>query len=193
MSSSYSDKQQLRRILRARRRALSPFHQRRAALQLALRANRLPWFIRAQSIAVYLAADGEIDPLPLLELAWRRGKRTFLPRLRKGNRLTFVEYRRAAPMRANRFGILEPYNAVSVRLNKMDVVCLPLVGFDRAGGRLGMGGGFYDRTFARSSAAAIPKLIGLAHSAQECERLPRDPWDIPLNGVLTEREWIRGR
>ena len=114
-----------------------------------------------------------------------------LPSLRAGNRLVFVEYRRGMPMRANRFGILEPCNAPPVALKELDVVCLPLVGFDRSGGRLGMGGGFYDRTFTRSRTAAMPKLIGLAHSIQQCEQLPRDPWDIPLAGVLTEREWIR--
>jgi 5-formyltetrahydrofolate cyclo-ligase len=186
-----ADKRALRRTLRAQRRALSVFAQRRAAIRLAQRVTRLPWFIRARSIALYLAADGEIDPLPLMQSAWRCGKRTFLPTLQRGNRLAFVEFRAGAAMRANRFGILEP-QGVPVPIAALDVVCMPLVGFDRLGGRLGMGGGFYDRTFARSS-AALPALIGLAHSFQECGQLPRASWDIPLCGVVTEREWIRGR
>jgi 5-formyltetrahydrofolate cyclo-ligase len=183
------DKRALRRSLRARRRALSTYSQRRAAQRLAQRVRQLPWFIRAGSIAFYLAADGEIDPLPLLRLAWRRGKRTFLPSLR-GKHLVFVEYRPAQPMRPNRLGIREPYGSVPIELSQLDVVCMPLVGFDRGGRRLGMGGGFYDRTFARRRTKQ-PMLIGLAHSLQECTALPHEPWDIPLRGVATEREWIR--
>jgi 5-formyltetrahydrofolate cyclo-ligase len=188
--SPSSDKRQLRRILRARRRALSPFAQRRAGVRLAQRIDQLPWFIRAQALAFYVAADGEIDPLPLIQLAWRHGKRTFLPCLRHDRSLAFVEYRRDTPLRLNRFGIPEPWGSPAISLAQLDVVCVPLVGFDRAGGRLGMGGGFYDRTFARGGVRQ-PKLIGLAHSIQEEAGLPRDAWDIALRGVTTEREWIR--
>lgn len=184
------DKRLLRRTLRAQRRALSVFARRRAAIQLAQRASQLPWFIHARKIAFYLAADGEIDPLPLLHSAWARGKRTFLPSLRRGNRLEFIEFRRGMAMRANRFGIAEPIGAIAVPVTALDVVCMPLVGFDRTGCRLGMGGGFYDRTFARAWIAR-PKLIGLAHSIQECTQLPRESWDILLHGVVTEHEWIR--
>ena len=186
------DKRQLRRVLRARRRTLSPFAQRRAAVRLAQQVGKLPWFIRAQALAFYLAADGEIDPLPLLRLAWARGKRTFLPRLRSDRSLVFVEYKCGTALRANRFGIPEPWGSKSISLEQLDVVCVPLVGFDRAGGRLGMGGGFYDRTFARRGINR-PRLIGLAHSIQECAALPRDAWDIALNSVVTERGWIRAK
>jgi 5-formyltetrahydrofolate cyclo-ligase len=191
-TASPSDKRQLRRVLRARRRALSLFAQRRAALRLAQRIAKLPWFIRAQALAFYFAADGEIDPLPLIELAWRCGKRTFLPCLRCDRSLAFVEYRRGTTLRANRFGIPEPWGSQAIALAQLDIVCMPLVGFDRAGGRLGMGGGFYDRTFARGTVNQ-PKLIGLAHSIQEEMELPRDAWDIALRGVATEREWIRAK
>lgn len=183
------DKSRLRRRLRAQRRALSRFEQRRAAIRLQQRAMRLPWFSAARSVALYFAADGEIDPMPLLRAALAQGKRVYVPGLR-GRRLVFLELRPGRPLRKNRFGIAEPCGEPAVPLRKIDVVCLPLVGFDRGGGRLGMGGGFYDRTFARRRVAQ-PRLIGLAHSVQECECLPREPWDIPLWGVLTEREWIR--
>ncbi|MDB6062436.1 MAG: 5-formyltetrahydrofolate cyclo-ligase [Verrucomicrobiaceae bacterium] len=192
VSSSETDKRQLRRTLRTQRRALSVFAQRRAARQLLQRVIRLPWFLQANSIAFYLAADGEIDPFPLIQHAWRCGKRTFLPGLRAGNRLVFLEYRAGSPMRVNRLGISEPYGVLPVALNALDAVCLPLVGFDRASGRLGMGGGFYDRTLARRTWNG-PRLIGLAHSLQQCEHIPRDAWDIPLREVVTERQWIRVR
>jgi len=165
------------------------FAQRRAALRLAQRAATLPWFRRAKTIAFYMPADGEIDPLPLMSLAWRLGKRTFLPSLQRGNRLAFVEFYPNAPLRLNRFGIPEPWRTRSIALHRLDAVCLPLVGFDREGGRLGMGGGFYDRTFA-AGRAPQPRLIGLAHALQECDNLPREAWDVPLHGIATDGEWI---
>jgi len=189
-SPATNSKQSLRRELRARRRALSPSAQRRAARQLLNIAVRQPWFVRAQKIAVYWPADGEIDPRPLLHYALSLGKQVFLPRLRPGNQLQFVSYKKHAAMRRNYFGIPEPLHRVAFATNRLDVICLPLVGFDRHGGRLGMGGGFYDRTLARCVVKRRPLLIGLAHSFQEVERLPCESWDIPLAGIITEREWI---
>lgn len=180
----------MRRELRARRRALSPAAQRRAALALRNIVRRQPWFLRAHRIALYWPADGEIDPRPLLRYALRVGKRVYLPRLRRGNRLQFVRFQQGTPLRRNRFGIPEPLYRVAVGGAGLDIVLLPLVGFDRHGGRLGMGGGFYDRTFARRAVNRKPLLIGLAHSCQEVAHLPSESWDIPLAGVATEREWI---
>lgn len=187
---SAPDKRQLRKQLRVRRRQLPAARQRHAAALLVQTAATLPWFIRARRIAFYLAADGEIDPRPLLEHALRAGKRVFLPRLH-GAHLEFAEYTLHMPMRPNRFGIAEPIGRAPLGPAELDAICLPLVGFDNRGGRLGMGGGFYDRTLARRAAGtARPLLIGLAHSFQQLERVPCDPWDIPLSGVLTERGWI---
>ena len=159
-------------------------------MRLAIIAARQPWFIRAQHIALYWPADGEIDPRPLMHYALRKNKKVFLPRLRSGFRMQFVEYKKNTAMRRNRFGIPEPVQRVAVAIGDLDLICLPLVGFDRHGGRLGMGGGFYDRTFARRTANRKPLLIGLAHHCQEVEELPCEPWDIPLAGVITDWEAI---
>jgi 5-formyltetrahydrofolate cyclo-ligase len=185
-------KQQLRRRLRARRRQLSPLQQRHAALALRDVIARRPEFRRARAIALYRAADGEIDPLPLVRLARRLGKRPYLPVLRPGGRLGFVAWRSGARLRRNRFGIAEPVGA-PLAPQRLDLVLLPLVAFDHRGGRLGMGGGFYDRTFAWRIKAGIsrrkPLLVGVAHAFQQVACLPREAWDVPLAAVATERGW----
>lgn len=169
---------------------------------------RQRWYRRARTLAMYLANDAEINPAPLLQKAYAEGKCLLLPRLRQ-KRLEFVRYRPSdSSLRRNRFNIPEPVGS-AVPLKKIDVICMPLVGFDRRGGRLGMGGGFYDRTFfkgaaskgrARSAADSVgrkrrsgPRLIGLAYACQEVAQLPHEEWDVRMAGVVTEREWIRTR
>ncbi len=165
--------------------------QRRAARRLVQVVKRQHWYRRARTLAVYVANDGEIDPALLLHAAVATGKRTLLPRLRQ-RRLEFVDYRPAhAALRRNRFDIPEPVGR-AIPLQQIDVVCMPLVGFDRRGRRLGMGGGFYDRTFAARSRGARPYLVGLAHACQEVAQLPSEAWDVPLLGIATEREWVPG-
>lgn len=186
-------KSELRRQLRRRRRALDGLAQRLAAQRLARRLARQAWFINAGAVAGYIAADGEIDPAPLLRFALAAGKQVYLPVLHQGDHLLFGRYRRGQRMRRNRFGIPEP---TGERLPPwaLDLVLLPLVGFDRDGGRLGMGGGFYDRSFAfLRDGRAKPRLLGLAHHFQEVERLPREPWDVPLAAVVTDRGWVKMR
>jgi 5-formyltetrahydrofolate cyclo-ligase len=190
--TSASGKRELRRVMRARRRRLSPAQQRRAADQVARRLAQRPWFSNARSVACYIAADGEIDPLPLLHRALAAGKRVYLPVLERGARLRFAEYRNGARMRRNRFGIPEPTGRRHCRPQQLDLVLLPLVAFDRRGARLGMGGGFYDRTFAflRAGGRRKPRLLGLAHHFQEVAQLPLEPWDVPLAAIVTERGWV---
>jgi 5-formyltetrahydrofolate cyclo-ligase len=194
-SATELGKRQLRQALRLRRRGLSSGAQRFAARQLALRAQRQPWYIRARSLVLYIAADGEIDPQILLRHALAQGKRVYLPQLRSGNRLGFGEYRAGMRLRRNRFGIPEPLLRRHLSLEKLDLVLLPLVAFDRRGNRLGMGGGFYDRTLAGLCSAYVsrantPRLIGLAHAFQEVENLSSQSWDVPLNGILTNSGWL---
>lgn len=188
-------KQSLRRQLRARRRALPAWQQQRNAHRLADVIARQPGFRRARHIALYLAGDGEIDPAPLGRLARQLGKHLYLPVLAADRSLHFVRWREGAPLRRNRFGIGEPRGEL-VDGRRLGLVLLPLVGFDARGGRLGMGGGFYDRTFAqlarRDPRWRQPQLVGLAHALQQVEALPVEPWDVALAAVATERGWRRG-
>ncbi|MBD8615975.1 5-formyltetrahydrofolate cyclo-ligase [Pseudomonas putida] len=189
-------RQQLRRQLRATRRALTPAQQRQAALGLYRQLAQHPLFRRARHIALYLPNDGEIDPRPLLREAQRRGKRTYLPVLSDWPRtkMVFQQVRRGETLRPNRFGIPEPRikRARQRTIWALDLILLPLVGFDDEGGRLGMGGGFYDRSLAyrtRRTAWHAPVLVGLAHECQKVERLAQASWDVPLQGTVTDRGW----
>lgn len=187
---------QLRRMLRNARRALTPSEQREAAQGVYRQLAQHPLFRRAKHISLYLPTDGEIDPRLLLRAAQRRGKATYLPVLSAWPRtkMVFQRVRPGEKLLPNRFRILEP--RVNVRRQRkvwaLDLVLLPLVGFDDAGGRLGMGGGFYDRSLAylaRRQHWRKPTLLGLAHECQKVERLVQASWDVPLAGTVTDKKW----
>jgi 5-formyltetrahydrofolate cyclo-ligase len=187
---------QLRRMLRKARRALTPSQQRQAARGLYKQLAQHPQFRRAKHISLYLPTDGEIDPRLLLRAAQRRGKATYLPVLSAWPRtkMVFQRIRPGEKLKPNRFRILEP-RANLARQRKvwtLDLVLLPLVGFDDVGGRLGMGGGFYDRSLAylaRRKTWRKPTLLGLAHECQKVERLAQASWDVPLQGTVTDKAW----
>ncbi|MFC0267505.1 5-formyltetrahydrofolate cyclo-ligase [Kushneria aurantia] len=193
-------RQQLRRQLRRRRRELDVRAQRRAALMLARRLMRLAELRRARRVALYLPEGGEIDPRPLIDWLHQRGAEIYLPVLRPlvENRLWFVRLMADTQMTLNRFQIAEPSLRQSaarhrrVRPEMLDVVLMPLVGFDRQGHRLGMGGGFYDRTFAfKRYRSTRPVLIGVAHACQQVSALPAQPWDVGLDLIASDREVLR--
>lgn len=197
-----ADKAQLRRQLRARRRALSAQQQARAAQRVVAQLAKIPAYRNARHIACYLENDGEPGTRPLRRDSQRRGIACYLPVVHaQAGQFTmhFHRYRPGQTLRRNRFGINEP-NALrspAIAADALDIVLMPLVGFDRAGRRLGMGGGFYDRALAfvrrRPAPARRPLLIGVAHSCQELSQLPHAPWDVPLDMIVTERELIRPR
>lgn len=185
-----------RSTLRQRRRALTARQQQLAATNICQYLNQLKQLKHAQRIAYYLANDGEISPQTAISKAEKRGQQTYLPVLHplKYNRLYFTSHRNQPQLRPNRFGIAEPQlgkNPIAP-VWTLDIILLPLVGFDRAGNRMGMGGGFYDRTLARlnNSAMKRPLLIGLAHHCQEVEQLQAQSWDIPLDIIATDQELI---
>ena len=187
---------QLRRMLRKARRALTPSQQREAARGLYKQLARHPLFRRAKHISLYLPTDGEIDPRLLMRAAQRRGKATYLPVLSAWPRtkMVFQRIRPGEKLKPNRFRIPEPRHNIA-RQRKvwaLDLVLLPLVGFDDVGGRLGMGGGFYDRSLAylaRRKNWRKPTLLGLAHECQKVQRLAQASWDVPLQGTVTDKAW----
>lgn len=187
---------QLRKLLRSKRRSLSSSQQIQAAQQLYQQLAQHQLFRRAQHVAFYLASDGEIDPALLMREAWRRGKHVYLPVLARWPKTTMV-FQRVRPIQQwekNRFGILQPRWCVADQRSiwALDAVFLPLVGFDQQGGRLGMGGGFYDRCFAQlhqRNHLTTPQRIGLAHACQQVAQLPVASWDVPLHAVVTDLGW----
>ena len=186
-------KSQLRKDLRRKRRALSPKQQQTASAMLDRVLNGNFSFIKAKHIAVYLANDGEINPKEVLKRAVAAGKHCYLPVLTPEGKLWFRRYRPGDRLKANHFGIPEPQQGNWRPAKALDLVLMPLVGFDRDGGRLGMGGGFYDKTFEwikTQPKLSAPKLIGLAHQCQEVDHLELASWDIPLSAVATDIELI---
>lgn len=189
------DKYALRRQLKAARNALRPSERRRAArasLCLALRHGLL---LRAQRIGFYLPQGSEFDAHPLLDHALGMQRDCYLPVLPgRGRVMRFGRIARNTRMSRNRYGIPEPLDRTPLRARQLDLLLMPLVGFDAAGHRLGMGGGYYDATLAfmhHRRHWRKPRLIGVAYECQRVDLLPHDPWDIPLDAVLTERRLYR--
>ncbi|MAY41780.1 MULTISPECIES: 5-formyltetrahydrofolate cyclo-ligase [unclassified Neptuniibacter] len=184
---------QLRKKIRTLRRSLKPHQQKQAALNLLGNIRNRADFRNAKHIALYLPNDGEISPEPLIKLCWKLGKKVYLPVLHPvlHNRLWFIPYTPQSPMIRNIYGIKEPKLIPSLCRTawSLNLVLLPLVAFDQNGNRMGMGGGYYDRTFSfKSLKKGIngPALIGLAHDIQRVEELPVESWDIPLTSIVTD-------
>ncbi len=157
------------------------------AAHLADQALRLR---AGQRIALYAALPAELDSAPLLELARRRGCRIYLPRIdrrRTSRSMRFVEL--GGPLRQNRLGIGEPGGSATIAPRWLDLVFLPLLGFDACGLRLGAGGGFYDRAFAYRqlrSSWRKPRLVGFGYAFQQLERLTAAPHDVLMDAVVTD-------
>jgi 5-formyltetrahydrofolate cyclo-ligase len=189
-----------RRRLREARRALSRRQQRNHAEAIVKRLRGMREFRSAPLVAAYIAADGEPDLSALWSDHPDDRRRWCLPVLHPlgHRRLWFVRREPADAMVANRFGIPEP---VARRgriqpLHSLNLILLPLVGFDLQCNRVGMGAGFYDRTLAplrRRSRWRRPRLIGVAHECQRVECIEPRPWDVPLDAVVTEAGVYRCR
>lgn len=190
-----AEKRALRALLRARRKAVAPDTRRAAARILPRLALRHHWLVRGRRIGFYIPANGEIDVIPLLRRAQAMGVDCYIPVLpgRGKRKLWFTQLGDKPAWVTNRYGIPECRHppARRVRARQLDVLFMPLLGFDRFGGRLGMGGGYYDASLAYLRARARwrkPHLVGVAFTAQAIERVPRETWDIPLDHILTERD-----
>ena len=190
----------LRASLRAKRREVSAAERARAARQVARHADRELHLRFGQRIGIYAATAEELDTSELIALALRRGCRVYLPRIDRRARVCTMRFVQLAqgpprrPLRINRFGITEPEGAELASVRLLDVVFLPLVGFDSCGTRLGMGGGYYDRAFAFRHLRSVwhaPLLIGIAYALQEVQCIAPAAHDVPLDWVITERGIIR--
>ena len=186
--------QTLRKTVRHQRRSLNDSIKRSATSAITKNFSRALNFRKATRVAFYMACDGEIDPLPLCLMAHHLGKKCYLPRVvSHSNILTFERYIPGqTTLITNQYGIAEPKHNPrdAIAPWKLDIVITPLVAFDREGNRLGMGAGYYDRTFSDARRRwRIPKLVGLAYSLQEAT-FERHARDVPLDMVITERDAV---
>ncbi|WP_273804528.1 5-formyltetrahydrofolate cyclo-ligase [Providencia rettgeri] len=186
-----TQRQQIRQTIRQARRQLTPEEQKIAAEQAKLNALQHPKIAQAKNIALFLSFDGEINTQPLIDALWQQNKQVYLPVLHpfSAHHLLFLHYRPDTLLVKNRFNIAEPPLDVRDVLppEQLDVMLIPLVAFDSQGQRLGMGGGFYDRTLENWQQSGFYP-IGLAHDCQQVEQLPIAPWDIPLPEIITPKK-----
>ena len=182
-ASAPSAKSVLRLEMRARRHALAaaaPEAAARAAAELPL--DRLPAFT---VVSGYRPVGSELDPWPVLETLAARGAKIALPAaLDRAAPLVFRLYAPGDPLAPDAFGIPSP--VAGAQQVSPDLVIAPLVAFDRHGGRLGQGGGHYDRTIANLRAAGPVFVLGLAYAGQEVAEVPGEPHDERLDAILTE-------
>ena len=186
---------ELRRQLRARRRAIPRAERREADRSIRASLQALGVWKRGARVAAFLSMPGEVDLRPCFGPAWQRGVAIYVPHIlhARSGAMAFVPLQAGAALHGNRFGIAEPAGGARGRipLRHLDTVLVPLVGFDALGSRLGMGAGFYDRALRprrdRTQAFRRPRLIGVAYSVQQVERLDPAPWDVALDAVVTER------
>ncbi len=185
-----NQRQSLRQSLRQQRQQLSPEQRQQAAQHICQQLLHHNDWQNSQRIACYLANDGEVDTTAIIQQIWQANKSCYLPVIAPQRQLHFALYQANTPLINNRYGIAEPdpAHATFCPAEELDLVLVPLVGFDAAGTRLGMGSGYYDRTFAflqQLTQATKPVLIGLAYQCQQVENLIAEPWDVKLQAVIT--------
>jgi 5-formyltetrahydrofolate cyclo-ligase len=189
--SAQAARQAYRRQLKTARDQLSTSEQTSAAYDLVDQVMAQPEVQQAETLAAYFSFGSELNTEPLLQALLDAGKRIALPVLHPftPGHLLMLHYDSNTRLVDNRFGIPEPALRCPDVVPFTDINCLltPLVGFDAVGNRLGMGGGFYDRTLTGWHQGRYPSLsvFGLAHDCQFVEALPTEPWDVPLPGVIT--------
>ncbi len=174
----------LRQALKAKRRALRPEVQAEAALHFL---SSLSHFFKSLSgphqVGVYLAGKGELDLTPSIDWLWQQGYLLYAPVL-SGESLSFCAYTPDTPLVLNAYQLREPTGSPSIRTEDLDYVLVPLLAFDPAGHRLGMGKGYYDRSFAFRKHTARPILIGCAYGFQEVPQIDPKPHDIRMDHIL---------
>ena len=181
------DKTALRLRMRGLRRRLAD-ETADAAFRAAeaLPLARLPRFATA---ALYYAQGTELDPTPLAERLMAMGVATALPVARaRDGLLQFRAWRPGESLEPDAVGVPSPPETAPVVTPGL--VVTPLLAFDRRGGRLGQGGGHYDRTLQNLRAAGAVFVLGLAYAGQEVDEIPMEPHDQRLDAILTEAGYV---
>ena len=186
--SARSDRE-LRRLYLDRRRSLDDNTRQAASREISGRVIRSRDFARARRIAVYLSLEDEVNVDLVIRAAWRSGKAVYAPCLGPERSMSFREFHEQSPVVRSALGIPEPAGGPSIPARELDLVIVPLVAFDAAMHRIGMGGGYYDRCFAftrHRHKSLPPRLLGVAFSCQRVARIDAAPWDIPLSRVVCD-------
>ena len=198
------DQHALRKNMRRQRLVLSPHVQRQAAQAIVCKIRHQPFWIHAKKVGLYLDAFGEVPTHRLIAHCFAMGKSVYLPVVRhKGQPLRWARVSRqqweSRRLTRHYFGMHQPHAQRGVSVRDFDCVVMPLLAVDSTGHRLGMGGGFYDRTLAytmrlphksKRQQRCKPYRIGLAYDFQRVTALPTNPWDVGLNALLTPTVYL---
>ena len=183
----------LRQSLKQQRQQLSQTQQVQMAEKMVKHLSHSDDYNRAQHIALYLPVKGEADPRALFSQNRDTKKKFYLPVLSstQDKHLCFVEWDKTTQFKNNIYAIPEPIMTASnqIPLPQLDLVVMPLLAFDKSGNRLGMGGGYYDRSFAFKRQHTLikkPFLVGYAYQFQQQNQLIAQTWDVPLDAYVTE-------
>jgi 5-formyltetrahydrofolate cyclo-ligase len=189
---SNQNPKEIRKAIRESRQAVPKPYATQASAKFVELIVDLEWYQNADRIAAYLPFNGEADPLPLMDRAIVDGKQVFVPVIvAKSEPLKFEAWTRDTEVSNNRFNIREPEASVdSISPTDLDLVITPLVAFDGQRNRLGVGGGYYDRTFAFLNNIATKSretiLVGLAYELQRIKTIDSKSHDVELDAVVTE-------
>jgi 5-formyltetrahydrofolate cyclo-ligase len=179
----------IRRDARHRRDTMPEADRIGASRTIADRVTHMPIFVRSRLVACYLSTGNEVDTSAIILRAWRMKKRIFVPDTGGGGKLTFREIRPDSEFASGPFGIPEPIGGSVLAATLFDLVIVPVVAFDSDHHRIGMGGGYYDRTFSFLRHRKLflkPKLVGVAFDCQKVDKIAPNPWDIRLFRVITQ-------
>lgn len=196
----FAEQHRLRKSLRRQRLSLSNHTRRRTEQAVVRHMRRQPNFVNAKHVGLYLDAFGEVPTGALIQLCFKLRKAVYLPVVRSVNQplswsgITRHQWQNQRMMK-HRFGMKQPLIQRGVSVKALDCLFMPLVGFDLKGHRLGMGGGFYDRTLASRSTKGKPQTkpwrIGIAYDFQRVDKLHTNHWDIPLHAIVTQSGYKR--
>ena len=180
----------IRNIIKEKRSQLSEKELSLTSKAITERIRSFKFPKELTKIGIYYAVNNEVDVHPLCKILWQESKRVYLPIVEK-KKLLFGEYRNTSNLKNNRFKIPEPIVGLESQISafELDLIFMPLVAFDPMGNRIGMGGGFYDRTLDNKQLdndLKKPILVGVAYEFQKQNQIQPNPWDIPLDMIFTE-------
>jgi 5-formyltetrahydrofolate cyclo-ligase len=173
------------------RSMLSISERETAAEKIADIVTHSSWFQRSKFVACYLSVNSEVDTWSIIARAWAMKKRIFAPVIEKTSQMTFRELSAESSLERDQYGIFAPRDGEFIDPRKLDIVLTPLVAFDAENNRIGMGGGYFDRTFSflkYRKSHFHPKLIGLGYACQKVDHIPPNRWDIRLYDVISESQ-----
>ena len=185
-------KEEMRESARKSRNALTDDQRRAMSIDIARQVSGLEWFKESQQLLLYLSIRSEVETQPLMELAWAAGKQLYAPQVDERNKhMVFYRVEAGEIMKPGAYGIPAPPPVSSRKadMGRPGMVLVPCLAFDRQGGRLGYGAGFYDRFL--SSGARGWKKVALAYGSQEVEAVPTESHDTPMQAIVTEKEIIK--